>query len=420
MVQVTSLSLDHEVTALFASERLDDPFPIWNRLREEAPVYEGGDVVVLTRYADIKAMLPDRKRYSARFHVAGSQPLAIVATFSPETQRMWHEIAAYKSLTLSRQAPKDHARLRGIAHRFFTPFRMKNLETVIAGFWDDLLKDAEAQEVYDHKQISQRMALRVITHIVGCPHVDDARVASMVERIAYFTDTNEARVREAYEGWRDFNEYIDTVIIDGYNSNPASNEFVEAVMNAEREDNLTPLELSAMVSELLFGGIETTTVLLSSGLLTLLEHRDQWEWLCQDPATRVPAAVEELFRYVSPAQWVPRTAQIDFEIGGVHVPEGHTVIGAVAAAHRDPAQYEKPNEFDATQSRQHLGLGIGPKFCLGASVVRAEARIAFTALAQHYPHLELAVDPSELHWDGGPATVRSLRELPVALGSRRP
>jgi cytochrome P450 len=190
------------------------------------------------------------------------------------------------------------------------------------------------------------------------------------------------------------------------------------MMDAQGEDNLSPLELSAMVSVLLFGGVETTAVLLSTGLLELLRHRDQWEWLCKDPVARVPNAVEELFRYVSPAQWVPRTAATDFEIEGVPVPVGQTVVGILAAAHRDPSEYENPNELDITRGRAHLGLGFGPKFCLGASVVRAEARIAFTTLAQRFPELELAIDPADLDWAGGPPPIRSLRSLPIALGPR--
>jgi cytochrome P450 len=410
--------LEDEVTALFEGQRLEDPFPIWNRLREEGPVYRASDMVVLSRYSDIKAMLPDRERYSARIHVAGSRPLAIVARFSEETQKLWHEMAAYEGLSLAVQDGENHDRLRGIAHRFFTPRRIQQMESAIQAKWHELLAEVGEDDVYDQKVLAQRFALGIITYIVGCPQVDGPYVTDVLDKISrYKFGTNDENiVREAYDARWEFNDYIDRVIIGRYRDDPDSNEFVRAVMDAEGEDNLSALELSAMVSVLLFGGVETTAVLLSTGLLELLRHRDQWEWLCEDPVARVPGAVEELFRYVSPAQWVPRTAAVEFELEGVRVPVGETVIGVVAAAHRDPAVYENPEQLDVTRGRPHLGLGLGPKFCLGASVVRAEARIAFTTLAQRYPELELAVPESELDWSGGPAPIRSLRELPVALG----
>jgi cytochrome P450 len=410
--------LQDEVAALFEGQRLEDPFPVWNRLREEAPVYDGGDMVVLSRYADIKAMLPDRKRYSAKIWVSGSRPEAILTQLSDDTARMWREMAAYEGMSLSRKDGADHERLRGIAHRVFTPRRVAALEGFIQSEWQRLLDQAAEKETYDHKHMSQTLALRVITHIVGCPDVDSEFLAGLVERVAWFMGaSDEEIIRQAYEARTVFTKYVDEVVIGGYRADPDSNEFVRAVMDAEGEENVTALELSAMVSVLLFGGVETTAVLLSTGLLELMRHRDQWEWLCEDPVARVAAAVEELFRYVSPAQFIPRTTAVKFEIEGVNVPVGHTVIGAVAAAHRDPAQYENPEQLDITRGRPHLGLGLGPKFCLGASVVRAEARIALTALAQRYPDLELAVPESQLDWSGGPPPIRSLRELPVALGA---
>jgi cytochrome P450 len=413
--------LEDEVAALFEGKRLEDPWPIWNRLREEAPVFRGSDMVILARYADVKVMLPDRERYSAKVYIAGSRPEAIVAQLSPELQRMWREWAEFEGMSLAFMDGEDHDRLRGIAHRFFTPRRIQLMERDIQLSWDELLEQAAAEEVYDQKAIAQKLALRVITRLVGCPDVDGAFITELIDRLARgkYGTTDEALFRSAYEARWKFNDYIDRVIVGGYRRDPDSNEFVRAVMDAEGQDNLSPLELSAMVGVLLFGGIETTALLLSTGLLELLRHRDQWEWLCDDPVTRVPAAVEELFRWVSPAQFIPRTAAIDFQVGDTEVPAGQTVIGAVAAAHRDPGQYENPEELDITRGRQHLGLGLGPKFCLGASIARAEARIAFTTLAQRHPELELAIGLDELDWTGGPPGIRSLRRLPVSLAARR-
>jgi cytochrome P450 len=417
---VYPVSLEDEVVALFRNERLTDPFPVWNRLREEAPVFSGSNMTILSRYADVKAMLPDGERYSAKY--TRSRPETLVATFSGEMARMSRELADYSAMSLAVQDGADHERLRGIAHRFFTARRVLAMESEIQRFFDDLVAEAAEQNVYDHKLLSQTLALRVITHIVGCPHVDGPLITDLLERLSKgnYGTSDEDLLRDAYNARYELNEYIDRMIIAEYRRHPDSNEFVRAMMDAEDEDNLSALELGAMVSVLLFGGVETTAILLSTGLLVLLQHRDQWEWLCDDPVERVPGAVEELFRYVSPAQFVPRVAAREFEIHGITVPAGQAVIGAIAGAHRDPAQYENPELFDIGRGRPHLGLGIGPKFCLGASVARAEARIGLTTLAQRYPGLQLAVDSGELDWSGGPVSIRSLRELPIRLGSPAP
>lgn len=414
------LPLDEEVAALFDGERLEDPFPTWNRLRQEAPVYVGNNMVILSRYADVKAALPDKVRYSKPHFTEGSRPEAIFATFSEETRQLIREMAGSEGHGgVSGKDEADHQRLRGIAHRFFTPRQIQQMEERIRDICDDLLCSAAEQEVYDHKLLVQNLALRVITDIVGAPPVDGPYVLSLVERTAHFLGGNdEELIRDAILARHEFNDYIQRTILADYQRN-SGNEFVRAMMDAEDGNNLTPLELCGMVHTLIFGGTDTTSVLLSTGLLELLSHRDQWEWLCADPVDRASAAVEELLRYVSPAQMDPRTAAIDFEVDGIEVAAGDTVITALAAANRDPAQYENPDELDITTGRAHLALGIGHRFCLGASVVRTEARTMFTALAQRYPDLDLAIDRDELDWSGGPVGLRSVRELPIKLGPPR-
>jgi cytochrome P450 len=415
------LSLDEEVAALLNGQRLRDPFPTWNRLREEAPVYAGSDMVIVSRYADVKAMLPDKERYSGKQFVGGSRPQAIFATFSEDTQELIRGMVDSPAhmVSLSGASDPDHRRLRGIAHRFFTPRQIQQMEGRIQAFCDDLLAEAAEQEVYDHKVFAQNLALRVITDIVGAPEVDGPYVLELVERTAHFLGGNDEKLmRDAYFAREEFNEYIQRTVLADYRRN-SENEFVRAMMDAEGQENLSPVELCGMVYLFIFGGTDTTSVLLSTGLLELLGHRDQWEWLCDDPAARVPGAVEELFRYVSPAQTIPRTAAIDFTLDGVDVPAGETVMASIPGANRDPAQYEKPDQLDITRGRAHLALGIGHKFCLGASVIRAEARIALTTLAERYPDVELAIDPDDLDWSGGPVGLRSVRELPIKLGEKR-
>jgi cytochrome P450 len=174
-----------------------------------------------------------------------------------------------------------------------------------------------------------------------------------------------------------------------------------------------------VASVILNGGFETSLILLSTGLVELLRDRRQWELLCADPSL-VPAAVEELMRHVSPAQWVIRSARQDVDWDGFEIAAGDVVLPCIGSANRDEAVFERPDELDLLRPpRQHLGLGFGIHFCLGASLIRNEARVTLGTLASRYPDLELALDPDSLDWGESRPNMRTLDSLPVTLGPPR-
>jgi cytochrome P450 len=173
-----------------------------------------------------------------------------------------------------------------------------------------------------------------------------------------------------------------------------------------------------MIALLLFAGHETTTTLLTSGLIELLRHRSEWERLCDDPEL-VPPAVEEVFRYASPAQWGNRVPRTEIDWDGYRIPEEQTIIVSIAAANRDPRAFDEPDRLAVTRPPRsnHLGLGFGKHYCLGASLLRREVQLAWGELVRRYPKLELAIGFDELEWSGNPI-LRSVRELPIRLGPR--
>jgi cytochrome P450 len=412
-------ALAEEVAAIFRGERLEDPWPIWTRLLEEAPVIEAGPMFVVSRFEDVKSMVADRVNYSQKLWITGSRAEAIVASFSPEGQRKWRELAAIDSNMMTRMDDAEHDRVRAIAHRYFTPRRIRDLEPALQGFVDELLAEAREGDTFDFRHFAQELPLRVMLHMIGSPQVDGPFIMDATFKIGRYLGTDkEDVVHDAHAARLEFNQYIEDVILAQHRKNPDVNEFVATLMNAEGQENLTAMEVTMMISVILFAGIETTAVLLSSGLHELLEHRDQWELLCNDPSL-AGDAVEELLRWVSPAQWIPRVARHDLELHGVRIPEGYTVMGAVAAAHRDARAYDDPHALNvASGGRPHVALGFGPKFCLGASLLRSEARIALETLATRYPKIELAIDTEDLDWSGSNPLLRTFKELPVALGPK--
>jgi cytochrome P450 family 142 subfamily A polypeptide 1 len=161
-------------------------------------------------------------------------------------------------------------------------------------------------------------------------------------------------------------------------------------------DGQEPLPMNDMVMEvglLIAGGAETTRTLISHGLRTFCDHPDQWELLHDEPA-RIPAAVEELLRWVSPLNNMFRTAVRDTEVNGHPIREGERVALLYPAANRDPAVFDEPDRFDITREQAtHLAFGHGTHFCLGANLARLEVRLLLEELTARATRLHAVTEP---------------------------
>ena len=183
-----------------------------------------------------------------------------------------------------------------------------------------------------------------------------------------------------------------------------------------RDGDLSALshqEVTQIVYELLFAGHETTTGLIGNALRRLLTERPAWAEICRDPSL-IPNAVEEVLRFDSSViAWRRRTTEA-VEIGGVPVPADANLLLLLGSANRDPAVFEDPDHFDIHRpnAKEHLSLGHGAHYCLGAPLARLEAQVAIGALVQRASHLELAT--SALQWRES-STLRGLKTLPVTL-----
>jgi cytochrome P450 family 142 subfamily A polypeptide 1 len=161
-------------------------------------------------------------------------------------------------------------------------------------------------------------------------------------------------------------------------------------------DGQAPLPMEDMVVEvglLIAGGAETTRTLISHGLRTFCDHHDQWELLHREPE-RIPNAIEELLRWVTPLNNMFRTALSDTEINGQPVAGGERVVLLYPAANRDPAVYDEPDRFDVTrQVSMHLAFGHGTHFCLGANLARLEMRLLLEELTSRITALRPVSEP---------------------------
>ncbi|MEM9175664.1 MAG: cytochrome P450, partial [Myxococcota bacterium] len=190
--------------------------------------------------------------------------------------------------------------------------------------------------------------------------------------------------------------------------------FSKMIANAEEGDAAREDVLIASESLLLLnGGSDTTRHVIAGGTLALLEHPEQFELLKREPE-RLPLAIEEMIRWVTPLLNMSRTVTEDLEIRGVPIKKGDQVLLMYAAANRDEDVFENPQSFDITRDpNPHVSFGIGTHFCMGANIARLELRIVFEKLLERWPNLERATEgPLPIN---GPAFARGLRTLPVRL-----
>ncbi|MCB0949445.1 MAG: cytochrome P450, partial [Mycobacterium sp.] len=174
---------------------------------------------------------------------------------------------------------------------------------------------------------------------------------------------------------------------------------------------LTEEEIVATCNLLLIAGHETTVNLIANAILALLRDRSQWAGLAADPS-RVGAVVEETLRYDPPVQLIGRVAGADMTIGNVSIPKGDNMIALLAAAHRDPAAFDRPDRFDSDRPTiRHLGFGKGPHFCIGAPLARLEAHVALSAITARFPDAALAGEPQYKQ----NVTLRGMSLLPISL-----
>lgn len=419
---VSTVDLDSRVDALLASrpEAIADPFPLWRAVREQGPVYDAGSVVIVSHHAAVKRLLQEKGNspaYTSRKD-QGERAAAFVARLSAEEADAFREYYAFMNLFMVRSDGEEHARRRRIAHRFFTPRRIAEMQTMIERYTDELLDELSGRDEADLMEMGYRLPLRVIVDMLGCPPEDRERIHTWSMAIGSQLDsTDRDGLLAAVQAIREFRAYVDARIAEYRAGERAGTDLVATLLEASDDDRMTEVEVTATFVLLLFAGHETTTNLISLGALELLRRPSQWRMLGDDPSL-VPGAVEELLRYVSPVQFTMAVTTRDVELTGMPVAAGRSVLAGIAAANRDPARFADPDVLDITRAdaREHVALGFGPKFCLGASLARLEGAVSLRALIRRFPDMQLACD--DFTYTGN-ALLRRLVELPVRPGTDR-
>jgi cytochrome P450 len=416
-------SIDDHVAALFAGDAavIRDPYPLYRRLREDAPVHFVDDSLALvTPHAQAKFVYHNHARFPNP-EERGSIGTRKLMLLSDEEKGFYREFIEFQRSYMSRMNGETHRRVRNAGQRAFTPKRLMALEASVERITEELLDELSGRETYDVMEFAFRLPLLVIMDMMGAPHEDAQQLKKLGDAInstEAYTPLPPETLRDCYAAMGEYTDYVNTLIARHREAPDRSTQLVGALLDASQGDRLTEQELVGTYVLLLFAGHETTANLFGNGLVALMGHRDQWERLCADRSLAHTAS-EELLRYDAPTQFFSKRTAADEELLGVRIPAGTTIYVGNGAANRDPLAFHEPDGLDiARRPNDHLALGKGAHFCLGAPVARMEGRIVLSALARRFPDLELAAAPETLEWKRH-VVLRGLKSLPVRPGRDR-
>lgn len=397
------------LSRLLDPEVLADPYPLYHRLRNEAPVHWDPFLYawVVTRYRDVMTVLHD---FSAN-RTPTPEQLASMGLFelTPVAQVMVKQM-------LFMDAPA-HTRLRGLASAAFTPRRVEVLRGHIQEIVDRLIDSVEGQGRMDLiRDLAAPLPAIVTAEMLGVPVADHQQLkvwsADFAEMLGNFQH-NPDRVPRVSRSTREMTEYFRSAIKQQRTSPREGliNSFLSAEIDGDR---FTDDEVIANTIVTMVGGQETTTNLIGNGVLSLLRNPGQLEMLRSD-LSLIPSAVEELLRYESPSQHTARLAPEDTELGGKPIRRRQAVIAVMAAGNRDPERFPDPDRLDITRKdNRHLAFGWAAHFCFGAPLARIEGQIAFSTILRRLPNL--ALEPgAPIEWRTN-LGLRGLKALALRFG----
>ncbi|MFN8021735.1 MAG: cytochrome P450 [Acidimicrobiales bacterium] len=374
---------------LHSHEFLEDPAPTLAWLREHDPVHESEHGYwLLTRYDDVAAALRD-PRLSSEWR---RKPRAIALDDS------YGQAQQIVLSSFNMKDDPDHARIRRLVQQAFTRAAVVDRRGRIDQLVGELLDAGERDGRLDLvTELAFPLTITVASEMIGLPvDLRDRFRASFedTERLGDPTATPEQRQagKDALVWQLDV---IAEVVADrrDHPGDHPGDDLVAALVRAEDAGEvLTRDEILAALLTMYTAGGTTTERMISSGMLLMLRHPDQWAALCERPEL-LDGAVTEVLRYHHPNQQTttPRLALADVEYGGRTIPAGSTVRVALGAANRDPSRWADPERFDITRPELvSLSFGQGAHYCIGAPLARAQATAAFAALASRCPGLALA------------------------------
>ena len=364
---------------------------IYRRMRDEQPAYRDPDdrFWALSRYADVRGAAADPARFTA----------------------VTAEAKILKPI-MTDMDPPQHTALRNVLSRAFTPRRVTSLEPRVREIARELVGPMATRGRCD--LIAEFAALfpsRVIGELMGIP-------PEMLDDFRELTDkVMRLRTPEGNVGVADRIYELFATLLAERRRQPAD-DLMSALLAAEVDGRrLSEDELLGFCYLLLIGGNDTTTNLIGNGMELLVRHPEQRREVVADPEL-LPGAIEEMLRIESPSQGQARNTTVDVDVDGTVIPAGVRVLLLWGSANLDEREFAEPDRFDIHRdASRHVALGHGVHYCMGAALLRLEARVAFEELLAVMPEAELAEEPAWItsSWARGREAIELVYEPSVPL-----
>jgi cytochrome P450 len=360
-------------------------------LREEAPLHheERLERWLVTRHADVRACLRDRRLGRNFRHVGSEDEFEAAEPLDPRWQPFWNT----ERWSLLWIEPPEHTRIRKLVAAAFTPRSVESLREPSEQLARELLPDGSFDLLRDY---AQPYSIAVICRMLGVPtdRGHDLLDWSHAMVKMYELDTTLEQAERATQAAAEFTAYVESLIAQ--RRREPRDDMVTRLAEVEVEEKrLTDAQIVSTMIVLLNAGHEATVNTLGNGVLALLRHPEQWRRLVErevEPAH----AVEELIRWDPPLQLFERWVLEDgVELAGRPVPRGAKVALLFGSANRDPRVFADPDGFEVGRpnAAEHIGFGGGIHVCIGAPLARIELAAALGALVERAPGLSLAEEP---------------------------
>jgi len=377
----------------------EDPYPVYTRLRQEAPVYHNPDLGfwALSRHADVLAALKDTKRFS-NTHGVAIDPAA-------------RGPAARAGMFFLATDPPEHTALRGLVSRTFTPRRVAALEPRIREIAIQHLDAVVGAGGFDAiGDLAGKLPMDVISEMLGVPEADRAALRAWADALVHREEGVCDLPPQTFEAFFKIRGYF-TDHLAALRHRPG-NDLLSALLALDGGTALRQDDLLALCNLMIVAGNETTTKLIGNALYWLWRNPDQRCLVATDGGL-IPLWVEETLRYDNSTQMLMRLTLEDVVVRGTIIPAGSYVLLLIGSANRDPEVFARSDTYDIRRDTSAmLSFGMGAHFCLGASLARLEARVVFEEWWKRFPNYE--VEPEGLVRVHS-VNVRGFAKLPVRV-----
>ncbi len=379
----------------------EDPYPYYQRLRDEAPLYRNDDLNfwALTRHADVHRGFRNSTELSNRLGVS-LDPISR----TPE---------AYRTMSFLAMDDPAHLRLRTLVSKGFTPRRIRELESRVLELTREHLDAALESETFDFiAEFAGKLPMDVISELVGVPHQDRQQLRALADAVMHREDGMTDVPKAALVAAMDLLVYYADMVKQRRRA--PHDDLTSALLEAEIDgDRLRDDEIMAFLFLMVVAGNETTTKLLGNALYWGGRNPDQLTGVHADHS-RIPLWIEETLRYDTSSQILARVVIGDIAFHGTTLHEGETLLLVPGSAHRDERVFDDPDDFRIGREigSKLLSFGSGTHFCLGAHLARMEARVALTELLGRVRSYDVDADAAvRVH----SSSVRGFAHLPITV-----